>query len=156
ESRGISMIKISPSILAADFAHLSAEISDVEKGGADYIHVYFMDGHLVPNITFVPSVVEAIRPVTTIPLNLHLMIDLPADYIPMFANAGASILTVHQEASVHLHRTIQMIKHYGVKAGVAINPATPLMMVKEVLHDVDLVLIMTVNPGFGDRKSVVE
>ncbi|HLR07883.1 MAG TPA: ribulose-phosphate 3-epimerase [Bacillota bacterium] len=148
------MIKIAPSILAADFAHLAAEITDVEKGGADYIHVDVMDGHFVPNITFGPLVVEAIRPVTTLPLDVHLMIDRPDDYIPMFANAGASILTVHQEASVHLHRTIQMIKHYGVKAGVAINPATPLMMVKEVLHDVDLVLIMTVNPGFGGQSFI--
>ncbi|SET81158.1 ribulose-5-phosphate 3-epimerase [Oceanobacillus limi] len=148
------MTKIAPSILSADFAKLGQEIEDVEKGGAEYIHVDVMDGHFVPNITIGPLIVEAIKPITDLPLDVHLMIEDPDSYIPSFAEAGASILTVHQEASVHLHRTIQLIKDAGVKAGVAINPATPAEFIKEVLPDIDLVLIMTVNPGFGGQSFI--
>jgi ribulose-phosphate 3-epimerase len=154
ESRGIKMIKIAPSILSADFAKLGEEIIDVEKGGADYIHVDVMDGHFVPNITIGPLIVDAIKPVTTLPLDVHLMIENPDQYIPEFAKAGASIITVHQEASVHLHRTIQLIKSTGVKAGVALNPGTPVEMIRDCLGDVDLVLIMTVNPGFGGQSFI--
>ncbi|MFC0301467.1 ribulose-phosphate 3-epimerase [Virgibacillus soli] len=150
------MIKIAPSILSADFAELGKEIKDVEAGGADYIHVDVMDGHFVPNITIGPLIVEAIKPITNLPLDVHLMIENPDRYIEMFANAGADIITVHQEACTHLHRTIQLIKSSGVKAGVTINPATPVDMIREIIHEVDLVLIMTVNPGFGGQSFIKE
>lgn len=148
------MIKIAPSILAANFSKLGEEIKDVEKGGADYIHVDVMDGHFVPNITLGPLIVESIRPVTTLPLDVHLMIEKPDQYIPMFASAGASIISVHQEACIHLHRTIQLIKSTGAKAGVVINPATPPETIKEILSEIDLVLVMTVNPGFGGQAFI--
>lgn len=148
------MTKIAPSILSADFAKLGQEIKDVEQGGADYVHVDVMDGHFVPNITIGPLIVEAIKPVTNLPLDIHLMIEDPDEYIPQFAEAGASIITVHQEACVHLHRTLQLIKKSGVKSGVVLNPATPAEMIKEVLHDVDMVLVMTVNPGFGGQSFI--
>ncbi|WP_096189176.1 ribulose-phosphate 3-epimerase [Evansella halocellulosilytica] len=148
------MIKIAPSILSADFSKLGDEIKDVENGGADYIHVDVMDGHFVPNITIGPLIVEAIRPVTTLPLDVHLMIENPDQYIPAFAKAGADIISVHAEASAHLHRTIHLIKETGVKAGVVINPATPVDMIKHVIEDVDLILLMTVNPGFGGQSFI--
>lgn len=148
------MTKIAPSILSANFAKLGEEILEVERGGAKYIHIDVMDGHFVPNITIGPLIVEAIRPVTDLTLDVHLMIENPDQYIQAFANAGADIITVHQEASVHLHRTIQYIKSTGAKAGVAINPATPVEMIIEILADVDLVLIMTVNPGFGGQAFI--
>ncbi|PAV29956.1 ribulose-phosphate 3-epimerase [Virgibacillus profundi] len=148
------MTKIAPSILSADFAKLGKEIEDVEKGGADYIHVDVMDGHFVPNITIGPLIVEAIKPVTSLPLDVHLMIENPDAYIPMFASAGASIITVHQEVCPHLHRTVQLIKDNGVKAGVVINPATPAEVLLPILPDIDLVLIMTVNPGFGGQSFI--
>ncbi|MFD1360291.1 ribulose-phosphate 3-epimerase [Lentibacillus salinarum] len=148
------MTKIAPSILSADFSQLGNEIQDVEKGGADYIHVDVMDGHFVPNITIGPLIVEAIKPHTNLPLDVHLMIENPDQYIPAFAKSGASIITVHQEACPHLHRTIQLIKHSGVKAGVVINPATPVEMIRDILHEVDLVLLMTVNPGFGGQSFI--
>ncbi|WP_085992432.1 ribulose-phosphate 3-epimerase [Oceanobacillus senegalensis] len=148
------MTKIAPSILSADFAKLGSEIKDVEEGGADYIHVDVMDGHFVPNITIGPLIVDAIRPVTNLPLDVHLMIENPDAYIPSFAKSGASIITVHQEACVHLHRTVQLIKDNGVKAGVVINPATPAESLLPILPDVDMVLIMTVNPGFGGQKFI--
>ncbi|GAB3067642.1 ribulose-phosphate 3-epimerase [Virgibacillus ainsalahensis] len=148
------MVKIAPSILSADFSMLGKEIKDVEKGGADYIHVDVMDGHFVPNITIGPLIAEAIKPVTNLPLDVHLMIDNPDAFIPAFAKAGASIITVHQEASVHLHRSIQLIKDNNVKAGVVINPATPAEVLLPILQDVDLVLIMTVNPGFGGQSFI--
>ncbi|UOQ93176.1 ribulose-phosphate 3-epimerase [Halobacillus shinanisalinarum] len=148
------MIKIAPSILAADFSNLEAEIKDVEHGGADYIHVDVMDGHFVPNITIGPLIVEAIRPVTSLPLDVHLMIENPDAFIPEFAKAGSDIITVHQETCPHLHRTIQLIKSHGVKAGVVINPATPAETIKPILQDVDLVLLMTVNPGFGGQSFI--
>ncbi|WP_284139907.1 MULTISPECIES: ribulose-phosphate 3-epimerase [unclassified Virgibacillus] len=150
------MTKIAPSILSADFAKLGEEIKDVEAGGADYIHVDVMDGNFVPNITIGPLIVDAIKPITSLPLDVHLMIQNPDQYIQAFADAGASIITVHQEACVHLHRTIEMIKNAGVKAGVTINPGTPIEMIRDVLPNVDLVLIMTVNPGFGGQSFIYE
>jgi ribulose-phosphate 3-epimerase len=148
------MVKIAPSILSADFAKLAEEIKDVEKGGADYIHVDVMDGHFVPNITIGSLVVEAIRPVTKLPLDVHLMVENPDPHIEVFAKAGADYLSVHAEACPHLHRTIQLIRSHGVKAGVVINPATPVEMIKHVIQDVDLVLLMTVNPGFGGQAFI--
>ncbi|MGM0863590.1 MAG: ribulose-phosphate 3-epimerase [Bacillota bacterium] len=147
-------MKIAPSILSADFAELGNEIKDVEKGGADYIHVDVMDGHFVPNITLGPIIVKAIRPLTTLPLDVHLMIENPGQYIEAFADAGADYLTVHVEADPHLHRTIQMIKSKGVKAGVVLNPATSAESIKPILQDVDMVLLMTVNPGFGGQSFI--
>lgn len=148
------MVKIAPSILSADFARLGDEIKDVEAGGADYIHVDVMDGHFVPNITIGPLIVEAIRPVTKLPLDVHLMIENPDQYIEAFAKAGADYITVHVEASRHLHRTIQFIKSTGVKAGVVINPATPVESLKHIIEDLDMVLLMSVNPGFGGQKFI--
>lgn len=148
------MIKIAPSILSADFSKLGEEIKDVEKGGADYIHVDVMDGHFVPNITIGPLIVEAIRPITSLPLDVHLMIENPDMYIPTFAKAGADIITVHVEACPHLHRTIQLIKSHGIKAGVVLNPHTPVSAIEHVLEDIDMVLLMTVNPGFGGQKFI--
>ena len=148
------MIKIAPSILASDFARLGEEVKDVEAAGADYIHVDVMDGHFVPNITIGAPIVRALRPVTTLPLDVHLMIENPDLYIEEFADAGADILTVHAEACPHLHRTIQLIKSTGTKAGVVINPGTPVEAIKHVIEDVDLVLLMTVNPGFGGQAFI--
>lgn len=148
------MVKIAPSILSADFSKLGEEIKDVERGGADYIHVDVMDGHFVPNITIGPLIVEAIRPITKLPLDVHLMIDNPDQYIEAFANAGADYLTVHVEACKHLHRTIHYIKSFGVKAGVVLNPATPVQTIEHVINDIDMVLLMTVNPGFGGQKFI--
>src|SRR5699024_5024305 len=150
------MTKIAPSILSANFARLGEEIKDVEKGGADYIHVDVMDGHFVPNITIGPLIVDAIRPVTELLLDVHLMIEEPDKYIPSFAKAGADIITVHQEVCKHLHRTIHQIKDHHVKAGVVLNPVTPVVTIKEVLLYVDIVLIMTVNPGFGGQSFIKE
>ncbi|MFS0556531.1 ribulose-phosphate 3-epimerase [Brevibacillus sp. 179-C9.3 HS] len=148
------MVKIAPSILSADFARLGEEILDVEKGGADWIHVDVMDGHFVPNITIGPLIVDAIRPVTKLPLDVHLMIEEPDRYIPQFAKSGADWITVHQEACRHLHRTLHLIKEHGVKAGVVLNPATPISTIEPVLADLDMVLLMTVNPGFGGQKFI--
>lgn len=148
------MIKIAPSILSADFAKLGEEIKDVENGGADYIHVDVMDGHFVPNITIGPLIVKAIRPITPLPLDVHLMIENPDLYIPQFAKAGANIMTVHVEACTHLHRTLHLIKDNGVKAGVVLNPATPIHIIENILDDIDIVLFMTVNPGFGGQKFI--
>ncbi|QHE61251.1 ribulose-phosphate 3-epimerase [Rossellomorea vietnamensis] len=147
-------MKIAPSILSANFAELGNEIKDVEKGGADYIHVDVMDGHFVPNITLGPMIVKAIRPLTTLPLDVHLMIENPSQYIEEFVDAGADYITVHVEADPHLHRTIQMIKDKGVKAGVVLNPGTPAELIRPVLQDVDMVLLMTVNPGFGGQSFI--
>jgi len=148
------MVQIAPSILSADFSNLREEILKLEKGGADYIHLDVMDGIFVPNITFGAPVIKDIRKITNIPFDVHLMIDKPERYIEDFVKAGADIITVHQEATIHLHRTIEMIKSYGIKAGVALNPATPLETIEYVLDYVDLVLIMTVNPGFGGQKFI--
>lgn len=148
------MIKIAPSILAADFAKLGAEVQDVEQSGADWIHVDVMDGHFVPNITLGPVVVQAIRPYTKLPLDVHLMIEEPDKYISAFAAAGADLISVQVETCPHLHRTIHSIKELDVKAGVVLNPATPLTMIEHVLADVDLILLMTVNPGFGGQAFI--
>lgn len=148
------MIKISPSILSADFARLGEEIRAIDTGGADYIHIDVMDGHFVPNITIGPLVVEAVRKITAKPLDVHLMIENPDRYIVDFAQAGADLITVHQEAVPHLHRTIQLIKSLGKKAGVSINPATPVSTLDVILDDLDLVLLMSVNPGFGGQSFI--
>ncbi|EOB3456901.1 ribulose-phosphate 3-epimerase [Enterococcus hirae] len=149
-------MKIAPSILSADFSNLQRDIELVEKGGADYIHVDVMDGQFVPNITFGPNIVQAIRPITKLPLDVHLMIVDPEKYIPAFAKAGADIITVHVEATPHIHRALQMMKNLGVKSGVVINPGTPITMIKHVLPIADQVLVMTVNPGFGGQSFIEE
>lgn len=154
ESRGINMIKIAPSILAANFSKLAEEVKEVEQAGAQLIHIDVMDGHFVPNITMGPIVVEALRPVTKLPLDVHLMIENPDNFIESFAKAGADYITVHVEACPHLHRTIQLIRSFGVKPGVVLNPHTPIESIQHVLEDIDMVLFMTVNPGFGGQKFI--
>lgn len=149
-------MKIAPSILSADFANLGQDVKMVEELGADYIHVDVMDGHFVPNITFGPNVVAAIRPITKLPLDCHLMIEQPELYVADFANAGADIINVHVEATPHIYRVLQLIKSLGVKAGVTINPGTPVSAIAHVLSMADLVLVMTVNPGFGGQKFIPE
>ena len=148
------MKKIAPSILSADFSRLGDEIRAVEAAGADYIHIDVMDGHFVPNITIGPLIVEAARRVTSLPLDVHLMIEAPDLYIPDFAAAGADIIVIHAETVNHLHRTVQLIKSLGKKAGVSLNPATPLNVLDYVIADLDLVLLMTVNPGFGGQSFI--
>jgi len=148
------MKKIAPSILSADFSKLGEEILAVEDAGVDLIHVDVMDGHFVPNITIGPPVVASIKKTARVPLDVHLMIDDPDKYIQNFADAGSDIITVHAEATVHLHRTVQMIRKLGAKAGVALNPATPLANIEQVIGDIDLLLIMTVDPGFGGQKFI--
>lgn len=150
------MVKIAPSILSADFANLERDIRLVDEKGADYIHVDVMDGQFVPNITLGANIVSAIRPVTKLPLDVHLMVQDPERFIEDFAKAGSDIITVHQESTVHIHRAMQMIKNCGVKAGVVINPGTPVSAIEEVLPLADLVLIMTVNPGFGGQAFISE
>jgi len=146
------MIELAFSILAADFAHLADEIARAERGGGTIVHVDVMDGHFVPNITFGPPVVKAIRPVTKLPLDCHLMIENPDEFIPAFAEAGANMVSVQVEACRHLNRTLQLIADHGMLAGVVLNPATPIEMVSEVLSMVHHVLVMSVNPGFGGQK----
>ncbi|MBD8031707.1 MULTISPECIES: ribulose-phosphate 3-epimerase [Solibacillus] len=148
------MIKIAPSILAADFAKLGQEVKEVEAAGAELIHIDVMDGHFVPNISFGAIALEAIRPLSTLPMDVHLMIENPDQYIEQFAKAGADYITVHVEACRHLHRTIQLIRSYGVKPGVVLNPHTPIETIQHILEDVDMVLFMTVNPGFGGQKFI--
>ncbi|SEB44538.1 ribulose-phosphate 3-epimerase [Paenibacillus sp. GP183] len=151
------MVTIAPSILSADFSRIGSEIEEVEKGGADWIHVDVMDGHFVPNITIGPLVVEAIRPHTKLPLDVHLMIERPERYVVDFIRAGADSVSVHVEACTHLHRTLHLIKENGAKAAVVLNPATPLSSIEYVLNaDLDMVLVMTVNPGFGGQKFIPE
>lgn len=147
-------VLIAPSILSADFARLAEEIAAVEQAGADLLHVDVMDGHFVPNLTVGPPIVESLKKVTKLPLDVHLMITNADAFIPDFVDAGADYLTVHVEACPHLHRTIQSIKERGIKAGVTLNPATPIFSLQDILGDVDLVLIMSVNPGFGGQKFI--
>jgi ribulose-phosphate 3-epimerase len=148
------MVKIAPSILSADFSRLGEEVKAVEEAGADWIHVDVMDGRFVPNITVGPLVVESLRKVTKLPLDVHLMIENADQYIEDFANAGADIISVHAEACPHLHRTIDSIKENGAKAGVVLNPATTLFALDEIIEQVDMVLLMSVNPGFGGQKFI--
>ncbi|MGA8849791.1 MAG: ribulose-phosphate 3-epimerase [Dehalococcoidia bacterium] len=150
------MIKLAPSILSADFARLGEQIDEVARAGADYIHVDVMDGHFVPNITIGAPVVASIRPVTSLPLDVHLMIEHPERYISEFVQAGADIITVHVEACPHLRKMIQLIKELGAKAGISLNPPTPIGAVEEFLPHVDMVLVMSVNPGFGGQSFIPE
>ena len=146
------MIKLAPSILSADFARLLEDVKKVEKAGCEYLHIDVMDGHFVPNITLGPGIVKSLRKDVNMVFDAHLMIENPDNYIKEFADAGCDIIVVHQEACTHLHRTIQNIKSHGIKAGVALNPATPIETIKYVLQDVDMVLLMSVNPGFGGQS----
>ena len=148
------MIKLAPSILSADFARLLEDVKKVEKAGCEYLHIDVMDGHFVPNITLGPGIVKSLRKDVNMVFDAHLMIENPDNYIKEFADAGCDIIVVHQEACKHLHRTIQNIKSYGIKAGVSLNPATPIETIKYVLQDVDMVLLMSVNPGFGGQSYI--
>ena len=148
------MKKIAPSILSADFGRLAEEISAVEKAGADWIHIDVMDGHFVPNITIGPSVVSSLRKVTKLPFDVHLMIENPERYVETFARAGSDFITVHVEACHHLHRIVTLIRETGARAGVSLNPATPLALIEPILSDIDLLLVMSVNPGFGGQSFI--
>ncbi len=148
------MIKLAPSILSANFAKLLEDVKKVENAGCEYLHIDVMDGHFVPNITLGPSVVKSLRKDVNMVFDAHLMIENPDQYIKEFVDAGCDIIVVHQEACRHLHRTIQNIKSYGIKAGVSLNPATPIETIKHIIRDVDMVLIMTVNPGFGGQSFI--
>jgi ribulose-phosphate 3-epimerase len=147
-------VKIMPSVLSADFRALGQQVEEVDKAGADGIHLDVMDGRFVPNITIGPFIIEAVRKVTTLPLDVHLMIVEPERYLADFARAGADVLSVHQEACPHLHRIVQQIKQLGKRAGVVLNPSTPLSTLTEILSDVDLILVMSVNPGFGGQSFI--
>jgi ribulose-phosphate 3-epimerase len=148
------MVKISPSILSADFKKLGTEVKAIEDGGGDLVHIDIMDGHFVPNLTIGPSVVAALRNNTKLPFDVHLMIEDPDEYIPKFIDAGADIIAVHPEACVHLHRTIHLIKEKNVKAAVALNPSTTLLSIEPIIEDLDMLVIMTVNPGFPAQKFI--
>ena len=145
---------IAPSILSADFSRLGDEIKAVESAGADWIHADIMDGHFVPNITFGPMIVESVRRVTSLPIDVHLMIENPNDYIPVFAEAGASLISVQVEASIHLNRSVQLIRECGARPGVVLNPSTPVQTLEWIIDHVDYVLIMSVNPGFGGQAFI--
>jgi len=148
------MKKIATSILSSDFGNLASEIRAVEEAGADYIHIDVMDGHFVPNLTVGPVVVECVRKLTRLPLDVHLMVERPEDLLDAFIKAGSDIITVHVEATPHLHRAIQSIKEKGAKAGVSLNPSTPIQSIEPVIEDVDMVVIMSVNPGFGGQELI--
>ncbi len=148
------MIQIAPSILSADFSKIEEAVRMAEEGGADVIHVDIMDGHFVPNLTFGPQLVASLRKKTSIPLDVHLMIDNPRAFIPLFAEAGADWISIHVEASVHLHKDVTLIKEYEKKAGLALNPATPLHLINEILNELDFILLMTVNPGWGGQEFI--
>ena len=147
-------VRIAPSVLSADFGHLADDIARCEAGGADWIHVDVMDGRFVPNLTFGAKVIETLRRLTTLPLDVHLMVVEPEKYFDSFAAAGANVLTIHQEAAPHLHRQLYRIRELGCQAGVALNPATPVDTLRDVARDIDLLLIMSVNPGFGGQKFI--
>ncbi|NJS14530.1 MAG: ribulose-phosphate 3-epimerase [Sphingopyxis sp.] len=149
-----SPVRIAPSILSADFARLGAEVAAIEAAGADWVHVDVMDGHFVPNITIGPAVVKALRPHSTLPFDVHLMISPVDGFLDAFAEAGADIITVHPEAGPHIHRTVQRIKALGKMAGISLNPATPAKMLDYLIDDIDLVLVMSVNPGFGGQSFI--
>ena len=148
------MAKLAPSLLSADFSKLGEEIAQIEKGGADYVHLDVMDGSYVPNITFGAPVIKKIRDTTRLPFDVHLMVDRPERFIGDFADAGSDIITVHPEATIHLHRTLQSIKERGVRAGVSLNPSTPLNVLDHIMDDIDLILVMSVNPGFGGQSYI--
>lgn len=148
------MVQIAPSLLSADFSKLAEEVKDIEKQGADVLHLDIMDGHYVPNLTFGPGVVKAIRKHTKLPFDVHLMVTNPEDYIKAFYEAGAQYITVHVETAPHLHKLIHEIKSYGIKAGVSLNPSTPVSTLEDVAADIDMILIMSVNPGFGGQSFI--
>jgi len=148
------MIRIAPSILSADFANLGEEVRAIDAAGADWVHIDVMDGHFVPNLTIGPGVVKALRPHTKLPFDVHLMISPADSFLEAFAEAGADVISVHPEAGPHLHRSIQTIKSLGKKAGVVLNPATPISTIEQVIDDLDLILVMTVNPGYGGQKFI--
>lgn len=148
------MIKIAPSMLSADFARLAEDVKDVEKGGADLLHIDIMDGHFVPNLTFGPDVVKSLRKHTALPFDVHLMVTNPEDYVQAFADIGTEYFTFHAEATPHLHRLVQDIKAHGMKAGIALNPSTPVAVLEDIAGDLDMILIMSVNPGFGGQKFI--
>lgn len=148
------MIKMAPSILSADLLRMAEHISPIAENGADYIHVDVMDGHFVPNLTFGPNMVKAMKKLTKVPLDVHLMITNAELYIEEYAKAGTDILTVHWEAITHMHRAVQEIHAHGMKAGISLNPATPVSVLEDIIEDIDMVLIMTVNPGFGGQKFI--
>lgn len=148
------MAKLAPSLLSANFAELEKEIKKLENGGADYLHIDVMDGNFVPNISFGTPIMRSVKKITNLPLDVHLMIDKPERYIEDFVEAGADIITIHGEATTHLHRVIQLIKSFGIKAGISLNPATSLESLKYVIDDIDLILVMSVNPGFGGQSFI--